>query len=53
MKLPLHGERVKVPAEVRLRERYGIEMNRCPCCGEATLQLVSICYSVKRGADDG
>ena len=53
LKLPLHGPKVKVPAAVRLRERYGIEMNRCPCCGDSTLQLVSICYGVKRGADDG
>lgn len=52
LKLPQHGEAVGVPLAVRLLERYGVEVNRCPCCGENTLELVLV-YMPWKGADDG
>ena len=57
MKLPLHKGLVKIPLQLRLTERYGIDMNRCLCCHQSTLQLLKVCYpvygNIKRRADDG
>lgn len=52
MKLPLHKGLVKVPIQVRMLERFGIDMCECPCCKNKTLQLLKIFYPWKRG-DDG
>jgi hypothetical protein len=52
LKLPQHTAAVSVPFAVRLLERYGVEMNRCPCCGENTLELVLVYKPWKKG-DDG
>ncbi|MCU7552907.1 IS91 family transposase [Chitinophagaceae bacterium LB-8] len=52
LELPQHAGAVSVPFTVRLLERYGMEVNRCPCCGENTLELVLVYLPWKR-ADDG
>ena len=52
MKLPQHKGLVKVPIEIKLKERYGIDMEICPCCKARTLQLVQI-YLPWKNADDG
>lgn len=52
MKLPLHKGLVKIPLELRLVERYGIDVKECSCCKQKTLQLLKIFYPWKK-ADDG
>jgi Putative transposase len=51
MKLPLHKGLVKVPLEVQLLERYGIDMGECPLCKGKTMQLVRVCYPFQRVDD--
>jgi Putative transposase/Transposase zinc-binding domain len=51
MKLPLHKGLVKVPLEVQLLERYGIDIKECPLCKAKTLQLIQVCYPLKRVDD--
>jgi hypothetical protein len=58
MRLPLHKGLVKIPLHVSLMVQYGIDMHKCPCCHQPTLQLLKICYpaygnNIKRRADDG
>jgi hypothetical protein len=59
MKLPGHKGLVKVPVQLRMRERYVIDTNECPCCKQKTLQLLKIFYPWKKAAlvhqpaDDG
>lgn len=52
MKLPLHKGLVKIPLELRMIERYGIDLQQCPCCKQKTLQLLRIFYPWKQ-VDDG
>ncbi len=52
MKLPLHKGLVKIPLELRMMERYGIDIKECPCCKNKTLQLLKIYYPWKQ-TDDG
>ena len=52
MKLPLHTGVVKIPLQLYMAEKYGIDMRECPCCKNKTLQLVRIFYPWKN-ADDG
>jgi hypothetical protein len=51
MKLPLHKGLVKIPIELRLMERYGIDIKECPCCKNKTMQLVGVYYPWKRTDD--
>ena len=51
MKLPLHKGLVKIPLELRIMERYGIEVKECPCCKQKTLQLLKIFYPSKHARD--
>ena len=59
MKLPLHKGLIKIPLQVRMLERFGIDMSECPCCKSKTLVLVKIFFPWKKGelvrqpADDG
>ena len=58
MKLPLHKGLVKIPLQLRMMERYGIDIHRCPCCHGSTLQLLKVYYPIrnciiKKQADDG
>ena len=52
MKLPQHKGLVKILLQLRLIERYGIDVKECPCCKHKTLQLLKIFYPWKK-ADDG
>ncbi len=52
MKLPLHKAPVKIPVHVRMLEQFGIDIARCPCCKNKTLQLVKVFYPWKH-VDDG
>lgn len=51
MKLPLHKGLVKIPIELRLMERYGIDIEECPCCKNKTMHLVGVYYPWKRTDD--
>jgi hypothetical protein len=58
MKLPLHKGLVKIPLEVRMKEQYGLTLNKCPGCGKNSMELLHIFYpfgnrTVKKRADDG
>jgi len=58
MKLPLHKGLVKIPLQLRMMERYGIDIHQCPCCHQPTLQLLKVYYPlrssiIKQQADDG
>ncbi len=53
MKLPLHKGLVKIPLEIRMKERYGIDVTECPCCKAKTLQLIRVYCPPQSGADDG
>jgi hypothetical protein len=48
----LHTGIVKIPLQLYMAEKYGIDRRECPCCKNKTLQLVSIFYPWKH-ADDG
>lgn len=52
MKLPLHKGLVKIPLQLYMAEKYGIDIRECPCCKNKTLQLVRVFYPWKH-ADDG
>ena len=52
MWLPVHKGMVKIPLEVRMMERFGINVKECPCCKGNTLELVQVYYPWKH-ADDG
>ncbi|HEU0143476.1 MAG TPA: IS91 family transposase [Nitrososphaera sp.] len=52
LQLPQHAPAVSVPMAVRLLERYGMQVNKCPCCRASTLELVLI-YTPWKKADDG
>jgi hypothetical protein len=58
LKLPLHKGLVKIPLQLRMMERFGIDIQQCPCCRQSTLQLLKVCYPlyssiIKQKADDG
>ena len=52
MKLPGHKGLVKIPLEVRMMERFGINIKECPCCKQKTLELGKVFYPWKQ-TDDG
>ena len=52
MKLPLHKPLVKIPIQLFMMEKYGVDMLQCPACKNKTLQLLKIFYPWQR-ADDG
>jgi hypothetical protein len=52
MKLPLHKGLIKIHLQIRVLERFGIDMDKCPCCKSKTLKLVKVFYPWKKG-DDG
>jgi hypothetical protein len=52
MRLPLHKVLVKIPLQVLMMERHGIDVTKCPCCNLQTMQLVQIFYPWK-SSDDG
>lgn len=52
MKLPLHKPPVKIPIQLFMMLRYGVDMMQCPACKNKTLQLLKIVYPGQR-CDDG
>ncbi len=52
MKLPLHKGLVKIPLQLYMAERFGIDIHECPGCKKKMLQLVKVFYPWKQ-ADDG
>jgi hypothetical protein len=52
MKLPLHKGLIKIPIELRLMEKYGINTQICPCCQQSSLKLIRIFCPWKQN-DDG
>jgi hypothetical protein len=52
MKLPLHKGLVKIPQQLYIMERYGLDITECPCCKGKTLHLLQVYYPWKK-ADDG
>ncbi len=51
MKLPLHKSIVKIPVQVRMLERFGIDILECPCCKNKSLQLLKIFYPWTKAGD--
>jgi hypothetical protein len=52
MKLPLHKGLVKIPLQLYMTEKYGLDIIECPCCKGKTMELIHIYYPWKR-TDDG
>jgi hypothetical protein len=52
MNLPQHKGLIRIPIEMYMIQRYGIDLKQCPCCQQKTLQLHKIYYPWKR-VDDG
>lgn len=52
MRLPEHKGLIKVPLQLAMLERYGIDITRCPVCQGKTLQLVQVYYPCN-GIEDG
>jgi hypothetical protein len=52
LRLPQHAAAVSVPMALRMLERYGVAIGRCPCCGAETLELAMV-YVPWKHADDG
>jgi hypothetical protein len=51
MDLKQHKGLVKTPVAVKMMEQYGVEINKCPCCGKPTLELMKIYFPWKPAAD--
>jgi hypothetical protein len=52
MKLPTHKERVSIPLQVLMVEKYCIDIFECPRCKCKTMQVVQVYYPWKHH-DDG
>lgn len=50
MNLPLHPPAVEVPYQLRLLERYGIDIDRCPKCKTGRMMLTGVLYPNNRGS---
>jgi hypothetical protein len=50
MRLPLHPPTVKIPYQLRMMEKYGINVSLCPQCGQGQLVLIEKVYSGNRGS---
>jgi len=50
MNLPLHPPTVKIPYQLRMLEKYGIDVNLCPKCGQGLLVLIEKVYPGNRGS---
>jgi hypothetical protein len=51
MRLPEHKGLIKVPLQVSVLERYGIDITQCPVCHKKTVQLVQAYYPCKQTED--
>ena len=50
MKLPLHPPTVKIPYQLRMLEKYGINVSLCSRCGQGLLALIEKVYPGNRGS---
>lgn len=50
MKLPPHPQKIKIPWQIKLLEKYGVHHSQCSACKQNTLQLIG---QVNRIIDDG
>jgi hypothetical protein len=50
MNLPLHPPTVKIPYQLRMLEKYGIDVNLCPKCNQGRLALIEKVYPGNRGS---
>lgn len=50
MQLPLHPPTVKIPFQLRMLEKYGINVNLCPKCSQGMLVLIEKVYPGNRGS---
>lgn len=50
MRLPLHPPTVKIPYQLRMLEKYGINVSLCPKCGQGQLVLIEKVYPGNRGS---
>lgn len=50
MQLPQHPPTVKIPYQVRMLEKYGIDVNICPSCSQGRLVLIEKVYPGNRGS---
>lgn len=48
MNLPLHPPAVEVSYQLRLLERYGIDIDRCPKCKTGRMMLAGVLYPNNR-----
>lgn len=51
LQVPPHPPKVQLPWQLRLLLQYGVQHQKCPHCGELSLQMVSVCFS-RKGFDD-
>ncbi len=50
MRLPLHPPTVKIPYQLRMLEKYGINVSLCPKCSQGQLVLIEKVYPGNRGS---
>lgn len=50
MKLPEHPPKVHIPYQIRMFERYGIDVNLCPVCKTGKLKLLMMVFPGNRGS---
>ncbi len=50
MNLPLHPPAVEVPYQLRLLERYGIDVDLCPKCKTGRMMLTGAMFPNNRGS---
>lgn len=50
MQLPLHPPTVKIPYQLRMLEKYGIDVTLCPKCSQGRLALIEKVYPGNRGS---
>lgn len=50
MKLPVHPPTVKIPYQLRMLEKYGLDVSLCPVCKKGHLERVAIVYPDCRGS---
>jgi hypothetical protein len=50
MKLPAHAPTVKIPYQLRILEKYGINISLCPVCKKGKLLLIDKVFPQNRGS---
>jgi len=50
MNLPLHPPTVKIPYQLRILEKYGVDVTICPSCSQGRLVLIEKVYPNNRGS---